>query len=181
MKIFADEKGVTDGMHSIKKYILSFGLNNIGIIGIRRGGEYIARRVLKELESDKHKKIPFGFVDITFWRDDLTRLGYNPKVERTEIDFDVDGKDIILIDDVIFTGRTIRAAISEILEFGRPNLIRLAVLVDRIGYRELPIQPDFSVFKIETEKEQLVEVSLLEKGFDRDFIATMAKGERMRI
>jgi len=121
----------------------------------------LARRIAARLEESDGLKLPVGIVDITLYRDDLSTAPPQPILHSTEFPFDVDGKRIFLIDDVLFTGRTVRAALSAILDFGRPALVRLAVLVDR-GNRELPIQPDFVGMRLETEKDDTVEVRVEE-------------------
>ena len=131
------------------------------LLGIKTRGIYIAERLVKQLESAHGQKVAMGILDITLYRDDLSTLGSQPVVGKTTIDFDVTDKKIILIDDVIFTGRTIRAGMDEIVDFGRPRLIRLMALVDR-GLREYPIQPDYIATKIETDYTQVIQVRLEE-------------------
>jgi pyrimidine operon attenuation protein/uracil phosphoribosyltransferase len=114
----------------------------LGLIGIRTRGEVLAERLAGMLRKRGFTRIGQGVLDITFYRDDLSHAGAKPLVRPTEINFDMDGKPALLVDDVIFTGRSIRAALDAITDFGRPSAIRLAVLADR-GGRELPIQPDF--------------------------------------
>ena len=114
----------------------------VSIIGIRTRGEAVARRLAALLRAKGHSQIGLGVLDITFYRDDLSEAGAKPLIHPTEIPFDIDGKPALLVDDVIFTGRSIRAALDALTDFGRPSMIRLAVLADR-GGRELPIQPDF--------------------------------------
>tara|TARA_B100000315_G_scaffold193206_1_gene183692 strand:- start:302 stop:853 length:552 start_codon:yes stop_codon:yes gene_type:complete len=131
------------------------------LIGIQTRGVYIAQRVqaiIKEIES---QEIPLGILGITLYRDDLTTIGPNPVVKETKIGFDIKGKRVILIDDVLFTGRTVRAALDEIMDFGRPQGIELLVLVDR-GHRELPIRADYVGKNMPTSKDELVEVKLKE-------------------
>ncbi len=137
------------------------GLNNLAIIGIKRRGAVLARRLQSLLQKSTSQAINLGFLDITLYRDDFSALGSHPVVSETEIIFDVEKKKILLVDDVIYTGRTIRAALDAIIDFGRPSYIRLLVLIDR-GHRELPIQPDFVGRKIKTRKNQMVEVQLKE-------------------
>lgn len=114
----------------------------VGIIGIRRRGEVLARRLVKELRGRYTGRLDAGSLDITLYRDDLAELGPQAIVRRTEIDFDLSGRHIVLVDDVLYTGRSVRAALDAIIDLGRPRAIRLAVLVDRPG-RELPIQADY--------------------------------------
>jgi pyrimidine operon attenuation protein/uracil phosphoribosyltransferase len=114
----------------------------LSIIGIRTRGETLARRLTESLRKVGFTRIERGVLDITLYRDDLSEVGPTPMVRPTQIDFDIDGKPMLLVDDVLFTGRSIRAALNALIDFGRPGAIRLAVLVDR-GGRELPIQADF--------------------------------------
>ena len=114
----------------------------LSVIGIRTRGEIVAERLAGLLRKKGFTKIGRGVLDITFYRDDLKHAGAKPLIRPTEINFDIDGKPALLVDDVIFTGRSIRAALDALTDFGRPSLIRLAVLADR-GGRELPVQPDF--------------------------------------
>jgi pyrimidine operon attenuation protein / uracil phosphoribosyltransferase len=137
------------------------------LLGIKTRGIYIAERLVKSLEQNHGQKVTMGILDITLYRDDLSTLGNQPVVGKTDIGFDVTDKKIILIDDVLFTGRTIRAAMDEIVDFGRPKLIRLLAIVDR-GLREYPIQPDYIAQKVETDYTQVIQVQLKEvDGSDR--------------
>jgi pyrimidine operon attenuation protein/uracil phosphoribosyltransferase len=114
----------------------------IAVIGIRTRGEILAQRIVKRLQEETGVRVEHGVLDITFYRDDLSLRKGMPLVRATEIDFDLDGKVVLLVDDVLQTGRSIRAALNALADFGRPKAIRLAVLIDR-GGRELPITPDF--------------------------------------
>jgi pyrimidine operon attenuation protein/uracil phosphoribosyltransferase len=136
------------------------GLKNLALIGIRRRGVELAAR-LQDILQKKSVEIPLGILDITLYRDDLSAAAKQPVVRETQIKFDLDGKDILLVDDVLFTGRTIRAALSELVDFGRPKSIKLLTLVDR-GHRELPIQPDFTGKFIPNTSSQSIEVHLKE-------------------
>ena len=127
------------------------------LVGIRTRGVPMARRIHKQLALEHEWNLPMGILDITLYRDDLSTLGAQPMVRESELPFDVDGKTIILIDDVLYTGRTVRAAIEAIIAYGRPKAIRLAVLVDR-GHREYPIQPDYCALKIDTKQNEIVQV-----------------------
>ncbi len=137
------------------------GIKNLVLIGIKRRGDFIARRIADRIEKSAEKKILIGALDITLYRDDLQLVSETPIIESTDIPFDLSKKMIILVDDVLYTGRTIRAAIEEILDFGRPKAIQLAVLVDR-GHRELPIQADFVGKKVPTAKSEIVDVHIKE-------------------
>ena len=119
------------------------GRGGVAIVGIYTCGVYVAKRIHAFIESQTRSSVPFGSLDINLYRDDWSLISQNPIVKTTEISFDVDNTNLILVDDVIFTGRTIRAAMDAIMDYGRPNTIQLAALVDR-GGRELPIQPDFT-------------------------------------
>ncbi len=135
--------------------------SNIAIVGIRTRGAHLAARLRNFLKERTGIDVPFGILDITLYRDDLTAIAEQPVVRSTEIPFNVTGKRIVLVDDVIYTGRTVRAALDELIDFGRPSYIRLAVLIDR-GGRELPIQPDFVGKFVELAPEEVVEVKLKE-------------------
>lgn len=147
--------------------------SDLVLLGIKTRGIYLAERLVKQLQDTHGQKVDMGILDITLYRDDLSTLGSQPVVGKTTIDFDVTGKKIILIDDVIYTGRTIRAALDEIVDFGRPRLIRLLAMVDR-GLREYPIQPDYVAQKIDTDSSQVVQVRLKEAdGEDRVVLCSL--------
>ncbi len=136
-------------------------------LGIKTRGVFLSERLAALMLEKHNQQVATGVLDITLYRDDLSTLGSQPVVGKTTIDFDVTDKKIILIDDVIFTGRTIRAALDEIVDYGRPRLIRLLAIVDR-GLREYPIQPDYTAQKIDTDPTQVVQVRLSEyDGEDR--------------
>lgn len=147
-------------------------LENIAIIGIRTRGEFIARRIAEIVKSITGNEIPIGFVNVTFHRDDFRERLIQPQVKGTDIPFSIDGLAIILADDVLYTGRTIRAALSEIINFGRPSAVTLAVLVDR-GHREMPIKADFVGKNIPTGDAQHVYVRMKEvDGIDGVYLVT---------
>ncbi len=135
--------------------------DNLAIVGIRSRGAYLAQRLAECVKKIDGEEVPVGILDITLYRDDLTLLGGQPVVRKTEIGFDITDKNIILVDDVLYTGRTIRCALSELIDFGRPKTIQLAVLVDR-GHRELPIRADYVGKNIPTAQDETVEVRLVE-------------------
>lgn len=137
------------------------GTKNLVLIGIKRRGDFIACRFAERIKKSEGKKIPIGALDITLYRDDLQLVSETPIIESTDIAFDLSKKTIVLVDDVLYTGRTIRAAMEEIFNFGRPKAIQLAVLVDR-GHRELPIQADFVGKRIPTAKSEIVDVHVKE-------------------
>lgn len=131
------------------------------LIGIRTRGATLAARLQQELRIRRGWDLPLGVLDITLYRDDLSRMSGHPLVRATEIEFDVDGKLIFLIDDVLYTGRTIRSALNALIDFGRPGRIMLAVLIDR-GHRELPIQADAAGLTVPTSRDQVVRVCFAE-------------------
>ncbi len=136
-------------------------LSQLAIVGIRARGDVLAARLRDALRVIDGREVPLGSLDITLYRDDLTRIGYSPTVHRTDIPFSVDDRVVVLVDDVLFTGRTIRAAMDALVDYGRPRAIRLAVLVDR-GHRELPIRADFVGKNIATAIGDDVRVRLAE-------------------
>ena len=137
--------------------------NGLALVGVRTGGAFLSRRLLHALNDLIGPKAQHGVIDITLYRDDWTRLHSRPKVGKTEIDFSLDDKVVILVDDVLFTGRTVRAALDALIDFGRPNRIELAVLIDR-GHRELPIQPDYVGARLETSRQEVIDVIMTESG-----------------
>jgi pyrimidine operon attenuation protein/uracil phosphoribosyltransferase len=149
------------------------GVENVVLVGIRTRGVPIAERIANTIERIENAKVPVGMLDITLYRDDLSTLAYNPIVHGTEIDLDLTGKVVILVDDVLYTGRTIRAALDAIIDMGRPRAIQLAVLIDR-GHRELPIRADFAGKNVPTSHKEAVNVSLAEEdGIDEVAIGDM--------
>jgi pyrimidine operon attenuation protein/uracil phosphoribosyltransferase len=136
-------------------------IENLVVVGIHRRGVTLAGRISKMMEEIKGKKLPTGTLDITLYRDDLTRIAYQPIVRNTDILFPIDDKKVILVDDVLYTGRTVRAAIDALIDFGRPRKIELVVLIDR-GHRELPIRADYVGKNIPTSPEEMVEVRVEE-------------------
>ena len=137
------------------------GVENVVLVGIRRRGEPIARRIRDNIRRIEELEVPVGSIDIRFYRDDLSRENDVPDVRRSILPFDVTGRDVVLVDDVIYTGRTVRAAIEAVFSCGRPRSIQLAVLVDR-GHRELPIRPDYVGKNVPTSHTELIEVRLPE-------------------
>jgi pyrimidine operon attenuation protein/uracil phosphoribosyltransferase len=135
--------------------------SRIALVGIRSRGDALAARLRDAIKRNEGVDLPLGALDITLYRDDLTRIGHAPIVRTTEIDFPVDDRVVVLVDDVLFTGRTIRAAMDALVDFGRPRAIRLAVLVDR-GHRELPIRADHVGKNVPTQPGDDVRVHLVE-------------------
>lgn len=139
----------------------SDNLNSLAFIGIRRRGVPLAERLSRKIEEIEDHKIPVGILDINLYRDDLTTVGASPILNSTDIPFDVTGKDVILMDDVLYTGRTIRAALDALFDHGRPNRVQLLCLIDR-GHREIPIAAQFIGRTVQTTKKEIVEVKLKE-------------------
>ena len=135
------------------------GAENVVLIGIRRRGYPLALRIAGKIKAIEGVSVPVGAMDITFYRDDLSKKNDQPVVSETEIPFDVNGKTVVLVDDVIYTGRTARAAIEAVFSCGRPRSIQLAVLVDR-GHRELPIRPDYVGKNVPSARTEFIEVRL---------------------
>jgi pyrimidine operon attenuation protein/uracil phosphoribosyltransferase len=137
------------------------GTGGIALVGIRRRGVPLAERIQRHISRIEGVDVPFGSLDITFYRDDLERIAHQPVVGTTDIMFDLENKVIVLVDDVLFTGRTVRAAMDAIVDYGRPRAIELAVLVDR-GHRELPIRPDYVGKNVPTSHREVVSVRVQE-------------------
>ena len=155
------------------------GTESVVLIGIRKRGLPLARRIAAAIESFEGMQIPTGAVDITLYRDDLQlfTVSQQPIVRPTEIPFDIDGKIVVLVDDVLYTGRTVRAALDELVDFGRPKAIQLAVLVDR-GHRELPVRADFVGKNVPTARREAVQVKLAEEdGIDTVMIEEAVPGD----
>ena len=150
------------------------GVEDVVIVGIRTRGVPLAQRIAAEINAIENCEMTVGMLDITLYRDDLSTLGYNPVVHGTDINFDLSGKHVVLVDDVLYTGRTIRAALDAVIDMGRPKTIQLAVLVDR-GHKELPIRADYVGKNVPTSQKETIEVVLDEiDGTDEVFI-----GERV--
>lgn len=145
-------------------------IRQLALIGIRRGGDHLARRIVSTLESVEDLTVPFGVIDTLLYRDDLNLHHTNVKANQTDIPFDVTGKQVVLVDDVLYTGRTARAAMEAIIDHGRPACIQLAVLIDR-GHRELPISADYVGKNIPTSRREKVKVELSE---DTDIVSDRA-------
>jgi len=139
----------------------SADLDKLAFIGIRRRGVPLAQRLAKKIEAIEKRVVPVGILDIKLYRDDLSTVGSKPVVRESQIDFSVQGKDIILMDDVLYTGRTIRAALDALFDHGRPARVQLLVLIDR-GHRELPIEARFVGRKVQTSDAEIIEVKFQE-------------------
>lgn len=160
--IVLDEKGIKRTLTRISHEIIekNKGVEDIILVGIKRRGYPIAKRIAEIIEQIEGRKVQVESVDITLYRDDLSKLGEQPIVHDMDL-IDVEDKKLILVDDVIYTGRTVRAAIDAVIHAGRPKMVQLAVLVDR-GHRELPIRPDYIGKNIPTSRSELVSVEISE-------------------
>ncbi|MCS7202121.1 MAG: bifunctional pyr operon transcriptional regulator/uracil phosphoribosyltransferase PyrR [Dictyoglomus sp.] len=168
-----DKEGIRRSLKRIAHEIVekNKGIDNIVLIGIRKRGVPLAHRLQKYLKEIEDKEIPVGSLDITLYRDDLNLRLDQPEVGKTEINFSIEGKDVILVDDVLYTGRTVRCALDAIVDLGRPKTVQLAVLIDR-GHRELPIRADYVGKNVPTSRKELIEVRLEETdGIDEVVIA----------
>jgi len=137
------------------------GVKDLVILGVQRRGVPLAAMLQEAIKNVEGAEVPMGAIDITFYRDDLSKLGPSPRVATTEMPFDVTDKQVILVDDVLYTGRTVRAALDVIIDWGRPRAIQLAVLVDR-GHRELPIRPDYVGKNVPTSQKEVIKVKVAE-------------------
>jgi len=173
--LIMDEKATHRALVRIAHEIIerNKGTENMAIIGIKSRGAHLAERIAEMINQTEETKLPVGLMDITLYRDDIQTKLDQPVIQKTEIDFDVVDKTIILVDDVLFTGRTIRAALDQIIDFGRPKSIQLAVLIDR-GHRELPIRADYVGKNIPTAFEDKVGVKI--KEMDDEDSVTVIKG-----
>ena len=145
------------------------GASNLGLVGIKRRGVPLAERIGKLIETIEKHKVDVGMLDISFYRDDLSTRDVRPVVEKGEVGFDVEGRDIILMDDVLYTGRTIRAALDALFDHGRPKSVQLLVLIDR-GHRELPIEAKFIGRTVPTARREIIEVKLREVDDDEQVL-----------
>ena len=149
------------------------GLDNLALIGIQTRGSDLAGRIADAIESIEGERVPVGVLDITLYRDDLQTIAEQPVVNESRIPFDVQGKTLVLVDDVLYTGRTVRAALDEIIDFGRPRSVQLAVMIDR-GHRELPIRADYVGKNVPTSETEAIAMKIVEKdGSDEVLIQTI--------
>ena len=169
--LILDRAGIDRALTRIAHEILekNKGAKHVGLVGIQRGGVHLAKRLADKIKGIEGIEVPVGTLDITMYRDDLGTRKSQPVPQATEITFDIQDRSIVLVDDVIYTGRTIRAAMNSIMDYGRPRRIQLAILVDR-GHRELPIRPDFVGKNLPTSSKEKVEVTLAEDGGEEKVI-----------
>ena len=162
-KVFLDSNEIQRAIARIAHEILERNTNpnGLALIGIRTRGVIIAERIRSKIQEICSVNVPFGILDITLYRDDLSEVGVHPQIKETNIPFELERHTLVLVDDVLFTGRTIRAALNAISDFGRPRAVQLAVLVDR-GHRELPIKADFVGKNIPTSRNERVLIHLQE-------------------
>jgi pyrimidine operon attenuation protein/uracil phosphoribosyltransferase len=158
-----DQDGIRRSLTRIAHEIIEHnkGIDDLILIGIRRRGVPLAERLAERIKEIEGRPVPVGTLDITLYRDDLTTMAYQPLVRSTKVPFPVSGKRVVLVDDVIYTGRTIRAALDAVIDLGRPKVIQLAVLIDR-GHRELPIRPDYVGKNVPTSRKEEALVKLHE-------------------
>lgn len=172
-----DDKKIDRALVRISHEILEHnsGAENLALIGIVRRGAILARRIAAHIKRIEGVAIPVGFMDISLYRDDVFSKLEQPVIQRTEVPFSVKNMHIVLVDDVLFTGRTIRAALDQIVDFGRPRTIQLAVLVDR-GHRELPIKADYVGINVPTKRDDQVVLEVVEQdGQDRVYVGPKAE------
>jgi len=175
----ADAEGIRRMLTRIAHEIVerNKGPEEIVLVGIRRRGVPLARRLADQIREIEGTKVPLGILDITLYRDDLQLVAVQPVVRTTEIPVDIDGKIVVLVDDVLYTGRTVRSALNALIDFGRPAAIQLAVLIDR-GHRELPIRADFVGKNVPTSKREIIAVCLTEEdGMEEVQIRELGQGE----
>ncbi len=169
--VLMDADGIRRALTRIAHEIVekNKGIENLMLAGIRTRGVPLAERIATEIARIEGKKPPVGVLDITLYRDDLSTLSYQPVVHPTQMPVDIDGRIIVLVDDVLFTGRTIRAALDALIDMGRPRVIQLAVLIDR-GHRELPIRADYVGKNVPTATRESVSVKLTETDGDEQAV-----------
>ena len=169
--LILDKAGIERAMTRIAHEILekNRGAKELVLVGIQRGGVHLARRLAARIKEIEGVEPPVGSLDITMYRDDLATRKSQPVPQATDITFDIQDRIMVLVDDVIFTGRTIRAALNSIMDYGRPRRIQLAVLVDR-GHRELPIRADYVGKNLPTSAKEKVEVMLVEDGAEEKVV-----------
>lgn len=175
-----DENGIFRAVTRIAHEIIekNKGIEDLVFIGIQRRGVPLARMISRKIGEVEGKEVPVGILDITFYRDDLSTLAEHPVINGTEINFPVNDKVIVLVDDVLFTGRTVRSAIDAIMDIGRPKMIQLAIMIDR-GHRELPIRADYVGKNVPTSKNEVINVKLFD--IDKINVVTISDLEIGRV
>jgi pyrimidine operon attenuation protein/uracil phosphoribosyltransferase len=154
------------------------GTDGLALVGVQRRGVPLANRIAASIADHEQVTVPVGAIDITFYRDDLSMVAHQPVVKGTDLPFDLTGLTVVLVDDVLYTGRTVRAGMDALMDFGRPRAIRLAVLVDR-GHRELPVRADHVGKNVPTSREEVIRVHLREvDGVDEVIIDRLEGGDR---
>jgi len=177
-RVVLDAEGTARALVRITHEILerNKGTHGLVLIGIRSRGVDLAHRLAKKIAEIEGVDVPTGIIDITLYRDDLTRAAQQPQLKRTDIAFPIDDQQVVLVDDVLYTGRTVRAALDALMDFGRPRSVQLAVLIDR-GHRELPIRADYVGKNLPTAVTEAVQVRLLERD-GRDEVVLVSAEER---
>ncbi|WP_027701528.1 bifunctional pyr operon transcriptional regulator/uracil phosphoribosyltransferase PyrR [Metaclostridioides mangenotii] len=161
--LLMDEKAMARAITRISHEIIekNKGVEDVVLVGVRTRGVPISKRIAKKIGQIEGAEVKTGFIDITLYRDDLVKIDTEPIVNGSYLDFDINGKTVVLVDDVLYTGRTVRAALDALVDIGRPNAIQLAVLVDR-GHRELPIRADYVGKNVPTSTQEIISVKLIE-------------------
>ncbi len=170
-KSILDRTGIDRALTRIAHEIVeqNKGSEGLALVGVLRGGAHLAARLQQKLREIEGAEVPLGRIDITLYRDDLAGRLDQPEVRRTDVPFAIDGKRVVLADDVLYTGRTVRAALDALMDLGRPSRIQLAVLIDR-GHRELPIRADYVGRNVPTSGKEQVEVRLAEDGYEDEVV-----------
>jgi pyrimidine operon attenuation protein/uracil phosphoribosyltransferase len=177
-RVVLDAQGVERAMARITHEILerNKGTNGLVLVGIRSRGVDLAARLAAKIAEIEQVEVPMGIIDITLYRDDLTRAAQQPEVRGTDIRFPIEDRQVVLVDDVLYTGRTVRAALDALIDLGRPRTVQLAVLIDR-GHRELPIRADYVGKNLPTALNESVQVRLRERD-GRDEVVLVTTGGR---
>jgi len=177
-RVVLDARGVERALARVTHEILerNKGVDDLVFIGVRSLGVHIAERLASKAAAIEGVRVPSGIIDITLYRDDLNRAAQQPEVKGTDIEFPIDDRQVVLVDDVLYTGRTVRAALDALMDFGRPRSVQLAVLIDR-GHRELPIRADYVGKNLPTASNESVEVRLKERdGTDEVLLVETEEG-----